>query len=196
MLIISIILEAAVAVVAIHEARQGRPPGYGLPVAYASFFACDVGWPAGDRRSRGHCCPGCSCWRPSPRWWRCGPCTGESHQRQQSALPGYMARFQSSRAVSGRRSRSLVSLACRKRCLAAGFPRRLDPGSSHRRARPGAEKPNGGRHLAFARRTRTAHLRHRARQHPASSSSRPPRCSAQRMRIAMPTRIAQQQEEA
>ena len=66
MLIVSIILEAAVAAIAVLAAQQGRPYLYGLAFTFAAYVLYDLArllqWPV-----EGRCCQACSCWRPSPR---------------------------------------------------------------------------------------------------------------------------------
>ena len=77
MLIVSIILEAAVAVIAVLAAMQGRPYLYGLVFTFAAYvlmisLVCCNG-PSKERCSRDY-----SCSRPSRRSSRFGRCTGKA----------------------------------------------------------------------------------------------------------------------
>jgi hypothetical protein len=75
MLIASIILEAAVALVAVLAARHGRPYLYGLAFTFAAYvlydFARLMQWAV-----EGRCCRGCFWSPPSPRWSPCWGCGG------------------------------------------------------------------------------------------------------------------------
>ena len=92
MLVISIILEAAVAVIAALAARAGRPYLYGLSFTSAAYVLYDLArllqWPGEDR-----CCQDCSCWRPSRPCWRCGG----SIERGEGNSPTYAAQERSAR---------------------------------------------------------------------------------------------------
>jgi len=87
MLIVSIILEAAVAVIAVLAAMQGRPYLYGLVFTFAEYvlmisLVCCNG-PSKERCSRDY-----SCSRPSRRSSRFGRCTGKAGRASgKSAIP-------------------------------------------------------------------------------------------------------------